>query len=77
VDSPPVLPLADTSVWTRIVDGILLVTRQGITEKQQLQRGIQALDQAKLIGALQNCSKVSTYSSYYYSPSTVSKSSVG
>lgn len=76
VDSPPVLPLADTSVWTRNVDGILLVTRQGVTEKQQLRRGLQALDQTKLIGALQNCSKISTYSDYYYNPATASKATV-
>ena len=24
IDSPPVLPLADTSVWTNLADGILL-----------------------------------------------------
>ena len=33
IDSPPVLPLADTSLWSRLADGILLVTRKGITEK--------------------------------------------
>jgi capsular exopolysaccharide synthesis family protein len=66
IDSPPILPLADTSVWARLIDGILLVTRQGVTEKQQLTRGIQALEPGKFIGALLNCSKVSTYSSYYY-----------
>ncbi len=66
VDSPPILPLADTSVWTRMVDGILLVSRQGVTEKKQLERGIQAIEPGKLIGALLNCSKTSAYSSYYY-----------
>ncbi len=66
VDSPPILPLADASIWTRIVDGILLVTRQGITEKKQLERALKALGPEKLIGALLNCSRVSTYSSYYY-----------
>jgi capsular exopolysaccharide synthesis family protein len=66
VDSPPILPLADTSIWTRMVDGILLVTRRGITEKKQLERGLRALDPAKVIGALMNCSQVSSYSSYYY-----------
>ena len=30
IDSPPILPMADTSVWTNLADGILLVTRQGI-----------------------------------------------
>jgi len=72
IDSPPILPLADTSIWTRIVDGILLVTRQGITEKKQLERGLRALEPGKVIGALLNCSNVSTYSSYYYKTPAVS-----
>src|SRR5258708_30904927 len=52
IDSPPVLPLADTSLWSRLADGILLFTRKGITEKQQLQRGLDALDKSKLFVAL-------------------------
>lgn len=66
IDSPPVLPLADTSVWMRLADGIILVARQGITEKKQLQRGLEAIEPQKLIGALLNCSQSSTHSSYYY-----------
>lgn len=66
VDSPPVLPLADTSVWMRLVDGILLITRQGVTEKKQLQRGIEALESSKLIGALVNGSTGSAEQDYYY-----------
>src|ERR1022692_3065162 len=31
IDSPPVLPLADTSIWARQEDGIPLVTRKNIT----------------------------------------------
>jgi capsular exopolysaccharide synthesis family protein len=72
IDSPPVLPLADTSVWSRLADGILLVARQGITEKRQLQRGLEALDHQKLIGALLNSSHSSATSDhyYYYRPSS-------
>jgi capsular exopolysaccharide synthesis family protein len=66
VDSPPMLPLADTSVWMRLADGIILVTRQGITEKHQLQRGLEAIDAQKLLGALINGATVSAYSGYYY-----------
>lgn len=66
IDSPPVLPLADTSVWMRLADGILLVTRQGITEKQQLKKGLEALESHKLLGALLNGSIASAYSGYYY-----------
>ncbi len=70
IDSPPVLPVADTSVWTRLADGILLVTRQGTTEKRQLQRGLEAVDQKKLIGALLNSSRDSADSDYYYQRET-------
>ncbi len=66
IDSPPVLPLADTSVWMRLTDGILLVTRQGTTEKQQLAKGLEALESNKLIGAIVNGSIASAYSGYYY-----------
>ncbi len=66
IDSPPVLPLADTSVWTRLVDGVLLVVRQGVTEKRQLTRGIEAIEKDKLIGALLNCSEHAAHSYYYY-----------
>lgn len=66
VDSPPVLPLADTSIWMRLVEGILLVARQGTTEKKQLKRGLEALDTSKLIGALLNCATTASPGHYYY-----------
>jgi capsular exopolysaccharide synthesis family protein len=66
IDSPPVLPLADTSVWMRLADGIIFVVRQGTSEKKQLQRGLEALEPQKLIGALLNCSRNSTHNYYYY-----------
>jgi len=66
VDSPPILPLADTSVWMRLVDGVLLVTREGTTEKRQLKRGLEAIEPKKLIGALLNGATDPADTSYYY-----------
>jgi Mrp family chromosome partitioning ATPase len=66
IDTPPVMPLADTSVWTRLADGVLLVARQGTSEKRQLQRGLEAIDRSKLIGALLNCSSSAAHNDYYY-----------
>ena len=66
IDSPPVLPLADTSVWSRHADGILLVARRGTTEKRKLQKGLESLDSDKLIGALMNCSNGAADGDYYY-----------
>jgi capsular exopolysaccharide synthesis family protein len=76
IDSPPVLPLADTSIWSRLSDGILLVTRKGITEKQQLKRGLETLEKGKLLGALVNSSENAAHSDYYqrYSSSAVDRS---
>jgi capsular exopolysaccharide synthesis family protein len=65
IDSPPVLPLADTSLWSRLADGILLVTRKGTTEKQQLQRGLEAIEKSKLLGALVNSSSNASHADYY------------
>jgi capsular exopolysaccharide synthesis family protein len=65
IDSPPVLPLADTSVWSRLADGILLVTRTGVTNKQELQRGIEAIEKSKLLGALVNSSSNASHDDYY------------
>ena len=65
IDSPPVLPLADTSVWARLADGILLVSRQGKTEKQQLQRGLEAIESSKLLGAILNGSTNTVHTDYY------------
>jgi capsular exopolysaccharide synthesis family protein len=70
VDSPPLLPLADTTVWSRVTDGTLLVARVGITEKAQLQRGLELVKKSNLVGVVLNGSEVTDYKSYYqrYSP---------
>lgn len=66
IDSPPVLPLADTSVWMRLADGVLLVARHGTTAKKQLERGLEAIESAKLLGALLNGSTSNAHADYYY-----------
>jgi capsular exopolysaccharide synthesis family protein len=80
IDSPPVLPIVDTSVWARVADGILLVARQGTTRKRELQKGLEALDHEKLIGALLNAStSVTNHDNYYYlrESETTSRSDAG
>lgn len=66
IDSPPVLPLADTSVWSNLADAILLVTRQGTTQKRLLRSGLETIDSQKLIGAVINCATKSSHADYYY-----------
>jgi capsular exopolysaccharide synthesis family protein len=65
VDSPPLLPLADTSVWSRMTDGTLLVVREGITEKTPLQRGIEMLKKSDLLGIVMNTCSDRNHHNYY------------
>jgi capsular exopolysaccharide synthesis family protein len=75
IDSPPLLPLADTSIWARLADGVLLVTRKDVTEKKQLQRGLETIERSKLLGAVVNGSTDTAHSDYYqrYAPATNDK----
>ena len=70
VDSPPVLPLADTILWSKLVDGVVLVAREGKTEKRQLQKGLELLDHSRLLGVVLNGSSNTDHKNYYqrYTP---------
>ena len=70
IDSPPILPLADTSVWMRMADGVILVAREGLTEKRELKRGLEILEPSKLLGVVLNSSTETDHSNYYqrYAP---------
>lgn len=65
IDSPPVLPLADASLWMRVADGILLVAREGKTEKGQLKRGMEALGKSPLLGVVLNNCTSADHTNYY------------
>jgi capsular exopolysaccharide synthesis family protein len=66
IDTPPVRPLADTPLWMKMADGVLLVTREGVCEKKQLERAIEVIDRSTMVGVVVNsCS--SNDQKYYYS----------
>jgi len=65
IDSPPLLPLADTSVWARFTDGALLVVREGKTEKEPLKRGLEILKKSDLLGVVFNGSSDGNHHNYY------------
>ncbi len=73
VDSPPLLPLADTTVWARVTDGTLLVAREGKSEKKQLQRGLEAVKKSDLLGVVLNGCAHPDHKSYYQRYSATTK----
>jgi capsular exopolysaccharide synthesis family protein len=65
IDTPPVRPLADTPVWMKLADGVLLVTREGVCEKKQLERAMEVIDRSTMLGVVVNsCSR--NEQKYYY-----------
>ena len=54
VDSTPILPLIDTNLWSRLVDGTLLVVREGVTPVRALKKSIEMLDKPDLVGVVLN-----------------------
>jgi len=54
VDSTPMLPVIDANLWSRLVDGTLLVVREGVAPLKALKKGLQSLDHPKLIGVVVN-----------------------
>ncbi len=65
IDTPPLRPLADTPLWMKLADGVLLVVREGVSEKKQLERAVEVIDPATMLGVVINgCS--GNDQKYYY-----------
>ena len=54
VDSTPMQPIVDVNLWSKLLDGTLLVVREGVAPIKALKGGLQALDHPKLIGVVFN-----------------------
>lgn len=69
VDSPPCLPVSDTSILADLCDGILMVVRAGSTPSEVVQKARHGLQGRNIIGVVLNSVKEEPgYVSYY--PST-------
>jgi capsular exopolysaccharide synthesis family protein len=54
VDSTPMSPTVVANLWSRLVDGTLVVVREGVASVKALKKGLQALDNPKLVGIVLN-----------------------
>ena len=72
VDSTPFQPMVDANLWSRLVDGMVLVVREGKTRVKALKRGLQSLDNPKLLGIVLNEASEFNDDDYqrYYAPRT-------
>lgn len=66
VDCPPIVPLADINVLSKMVDGLLVVVRAGKTHKNFVKKAIESVTGSEIVGIILNRSDAS-YNKYYYS----------
>lgn len=67
LDSPPCLPVADSSILAGICEGVLLVVKSGSTPSAVAQRARQELQTRNIVGVvLNNVGEAHMYNSEYY-----------
>jgi Mrp family chromosome partitioning ATPase len=73
LDTPPVLPVADTPTIRDRTDGFLLVYRVGVTPHTMLRQAMEELGEKNVLGAVLNGVEVASdsyyrkyYGSYYH-----------
>jgi capsular exopolysaccharide synthesis family protein len=69
VDSPPVLPMADSSIWATLTDGSVFVVRESHTLATVLKKTLDEFDKSKLIGVVLNATPTALhrgYDKYYF-----------
>lgn len=71
-DTPPLLPVTDAAILSRITGGAMLVTRTGVTKAHQLQGAVQTLHTAGatvlgvVLSRVPKRGKGASYQQYYY-----------
>jgi capsular exopolysaccharide synthesis family protein len=78
IDTPPVVPVADTTFWMKLADGVLVVIREGVSEKKAVERALESFDRAALLGIVVNSCSRGDHKDYYsrYNHETVPNSEV-
>ena len=66
IDTAPVLPFAETRVLSRIVDGTILVVREGAVAIRDVKDSFQALEGTNMLGLVYNGSSKATAPNGYY-----------
>lgn len=69
IDSPPVLPFADARLLANQADAVMLVIRAGMAHYETVEKAIDALPAAKMLGVVLNGAEVfeeAGYYDYYY-----------
>lgn len=64
-DSPPLIPFGDATILASLADAVVLVTRKGVTPRNELAESLKLFDSSKLVATVLNCAEVSSYKYYH------------
>ncbi|MBI5586768.1 MAG: polysaccharide biosynthesis tyrosine autokinase [Deltaproteobacteria bacterium] len=65
LDSPPVLPLVDMSILSKLVDGLLFVVRAGQTSRDLVVKALDSISNANVLGIVLNGADTKLKKYYY------------
>jgi Mrp family chromosome partitioning ATPase len=54
LDTPPIVPVVDSALLSRVVDGVLVVVAANKTPRKLLEEALNELDPAKVVGIVFN-----------------------
>jgi len=66
IDTPPLLPFAETRSLGHLVDGIVFVIQEGLAPKESIQEAIETLKGCPILGVLLNNSTTVSEESHHY-----------
>ena len=66
IDTPPLLPFAETRSLGHLVDGIVFVIQEGLAPRESIQEAIEALKGCPILGVLLNNSTTVSNESHHY-----------
>jgi protein-tyrosine kinase len=57
LDTPPIMVAAESSVLAGLVDAVVLVVREGVSKKNEIQKAIDTIGKNKILGMVYNAQK--------------------
>ena len=58
LDTPPIMVAAESSVLASLVDGVILVVREGVSKKNEIQKTLDSIGKSKILGIVYNAQTV-------------------
>ena len=64
-DTPPIMVAAESSILASLVDGVILVVREGVSKKHEIQKTIDSIGKNKILGMVYNAQTVNMIDTSY------------